>query len=346
VVKSNKECGCADNPAWAGRAAKARTMPEVLCLGEALVDLISEAPGKAIADASCFQVRPGGAVCNVTVGLARLGVKVGLVTKVGTDPFGRLMLNFLKREKVDTALVKTTDRRLTALVFIALDKDRKPSFFFYGAPGADRGLKPSELSAKNFARVKVFHFGTISLSREPARAATLKAIRLAKASGARVSMDPNFRFHLWRDRGALKKITWSLLPGVDMVKLNEQELAFLTGTKSIPGAAQMLINRGVKVVVVTLGGRGAFFAAPGFSGVAPGFKFRPVDTTGAGDAFAAAMIAWLLRFKELPPEKDGLEKAVRFANAFAGLSITRIGAVDGLFSWNKVEQFLAASSRS
>ena len=187
-------------------------MPKVLCLGEALVDLFSERPGRGISNSARLYVAPGGAVCNVAVGLARLGVDVGLITKVGVDPFGQFMLDFLEKEKVDTSLIKTTDEHLTALVFVSLDKHKTPSFFFYGTPGADRNLAPQEIRRKDFQGIKVFHFGTISLSQEPARSATLKALEFAKKSGARVSLDPNFRFHLWKDHQALKKFTWMACP--------------------------------------------------------------------------------------------------------------------------------------
>lgn len=302
--------------------------------------MISGSPGKSIQDSSAFQVAPGGAVCNVAVGLARLGVSVGLITKVGIDPFGQMMLDFLKKESVDTTLVRTTDQHLTALVFVALDQDKKPSFFFYGTPGADRNLAPAEVREKDFKGVKVFHFGTISLSLEPARSATLKALDLARKAGARVSFDPNLRFHLWKDHALLKKYAWSVLPKTDLVKVNEEELEFLTGTYDLAKGAGLLLDEGVKVVMVTLGPKGAFFATKGYKGNVPGYKFDPVDTTGAGDAFAAGMIAWLLRFSTLPPEKTEMVKAVRFVNAFAGLSVTRLGAIEGLARWQEVEEFM------
>jgi len=315
-------------------------MPDVLCLGEALVDMISSSPGKSIKDSSVFHVAPGGAVCNVAVGLARLGASVGLITKVGADPFGQMMLDFLKNESVDISLVKTTDQHLTALVFVALDEDKKPAFFFYGTPGADRNLEPSEISEKNFVGVKVFHLGTISLSLEPARSATLKALELAKKAGCRVSFDPNLRFHLWHDRELLKKYAWLVLPQSDLVKVNEEELEFLTYTKELEKGAELLIENGVKMVLVTLGPKGAFFATKYYQGTVPGFKFDPVDTTGAGDAFVAGMIAWMLKFKTIPPEKVEMMKAVSFVNAFAGLSTTKIGAIEGLVIWREVEDFM------
>jgi len=321
-------------------------MPDVLCLGEALVDMISGSPGKTIKDSGAFHVAPGGAVCNVAVGLARLGVSVGLITKVGADPFGQMMLDFLKKESVDISLVKTTDQHLTALVFVALDEDKKPSFFFYGTPGADRNLEPAEISAKDFEGVKVFHLGTISLSLEPARSATFKALELAKKAGARISFDPNLRFHLWHDRELLKKYAWLVLPQSDLVKVNEEELEFLTYTKDLEKGAELLIENGVKMVLVTLGPKGAFFATRYCQGTVPGFKFDPVDTTGAGDAFVAGMIAWMLKFETIPPEKIEMMKAVSFVNAFAGLSTTKIGAIEGLVIWREVEEYLASIKKT
>jgi len=319
-------------------------MLKVLCLGEALLDLIAFEPGKRIEEAKNFYLAPGGAVCNVAVGLARLGIKVGLITKIGTDPFGKFMLKFLKKEKVDTRLVKITDQHLTGLVLVRLDKKKNPGFFFYGAPGADRMLSPAEIREKNFSGIKVFHFGTVSLSMEPVRSATVKALKLAKKAKARISFDPNFRFHLWKNPVQLKKITLSLAPELDLVKLNQEELKFLTGEKNLEKGAKMLLKMGTKIVLVTLGRKGAFFATEKHQEYVPGYKFKPVDTTGAGDAFSSAIIAWLLRFPKIPPEKDEIVKALRFANAFAGLSTLRLGAIEGLLSWKRVEKFVKKNS--
>jgi len=331
--------------ARSGRGDKVNEMNQVLCLGEALVDLVSMEPGRAMEDTRAYRLAPGGAVCNVAVGLARLGVKVGLITKLGADPLGQFMLDFLKKEKVDTTWIKAAKNELTALVFVALDKKRNPSFFFYGTPGADRKLLPRELSARAFRGVKVFHFGTISLSLEPVRSATLHAIELAQKAGCVLSFDPNFRFHLWKDHRALKKITWSLIPKVALLKLSEDELVFLTDTKNLEKGAEKLIKNGAKIVAVTLGAKGAFYATEKYHGYAPGFKLQPVDTTGAGDAFTAGMIAWLIRFKTIPPEKNELITAVRFANAFAGLSTLKLGAIEGLANWEKVERHIKRDSR-
>ena len=317
-------------------------MNEVLCLGEALVDLVSLEPGKGMKDTQDWRLAPGGAVCNVAVGLARLGVKVGLITKVGADPFGEFMLDFLKKEGVDTRWIKVSNQDLTAIVFAALDKRRRPSFFFYGTPGADRGLRPPDLLKRAFDGIKVFHFGTISLSREPVRSATLRAIKLAQKAGCRLSFDPNLRFHLWKDHGELKRITQSLIPKVDLVKLNQDELEFITGTRDLKKGAGKLIKVGAKIAVVTLGGRGAFFASAAFQGLVPAFKLKPIDTTGAGDAFAAAMIAGLARFRTVPPTKRKMTETVRVANAFAGLSTLELGAIAGLKRPRPLDQFLRA----
>jgi len=323
---------------------KAGQTNEVMCLGEALVDLVSLEPGRGWKDTRDYRLAPGGAVCNVTVGLARLGVKVGLISKVGSDPFGQMMLDFLKNEGVDVSWICTTKEHLTALVLVALDSRRNPSFFFYGTPGADRMLEAEEISAEAFQGIKVFHFGTISLSVEPVRSATLRAIEMAEKAGALLSFDPNLRFHLWKDHRALKKISWSLIPKVDLIKLNQEELAFLTDTKELENGAETLIRNGAKIVVITLGRKGAFFATEKYQGSVPAFKFKPIDTTGAGDAFAGAMIAWLTRFSRVPPEKPEMVKAVRFANAFAGMSTLKLGAIDGLRSFSGIEKFLKENS--
>ena len=309
-------------------------------MGEALVDFISLKPEKDLKLVREFYRAPGGAVCNVAVGLARLGVNVSLITKLGTDPFGEFLREFLKKEGVDISKIKLTSEHLTPLVFVALDEKRTPSFFFYGEPGADRLLSPEEISEKDFSGIKVFHFGTISLSQEPARSATLKALKLAKKKGARLSFDPNFRLHLWEKPGELREITQRLVPQVDLVKLNQDELDFLTQKGALEDRADQLVKAGAKLVIITLGEKGAYYHTADYQGYVSGFKIKPVDTTGAGDAFTSAMIAWLIKFPKIPPEKREIEKAVKFANAFAGLSTRKIGAIEGLCTWQEVEDFL------
>ncbi len=319
-------------------------MKKVICLGEALVDFISLEPAESLKQAERFVRAPGGAVCNVAVGLARLGINVRLITKLGIDPFGQFMADFLKSERVDVSKIKFTSEHLTPLVFVSLDRERNPSFFFYGEPGADRLLSPDEISEKDLEDAEIFHFGTVSLSIEPVRSATLKALELAEKRKMLISFDPNFRLHLWEDPQELKGLTQRLVSRSHLIKLNLEELAFLTGFTAPEKGAKTVIDAGAKVVLITLGEKGAYFATKDYDGYVPAFKVNPVDTTGAGDAFISAMIAWLARFKEIPPEKDELEQAVRFANAFAGLSTEKFGAIAGLCSWEEVELFIKKSS--
>lgn len=312
----------------------------IVCMGELLVDFVAQETGVELARATTFTRSPGGAVANVAVGLSRLGVSSRFVGKVGSDPFGGFLRDTLTKEGVDTTPLRVSAEYPTALVFVALDAERVPSFYLFGHPSADQTLTEDEVGAAALAGAEFLHLGTVSLVREDTRRATKKLLRLAQAQKTKVSFDPNFRLHMWKDHALLRQLALEIAGESALVKLNESELLFLTGTAEPSAGARKLAALGVEVVVVTLGPRGAYYYSRDGEGDSPGFPVAAVDTTGAGDGFAAGLLAGLTG-KPWPPSAEELAAAVRLANAVGAIVTTAVGAMTALPARGEVEKFLA-----
>src|SRR5688572_9512704 len=172
---------------------------DVLCFGEVIVDFFPEERGIPLRDAERFTRHLGGAPSNVAVGLARLGVHAGLMTLVGADEFGAFLRRGLEDEGVDVAGVGTHRTARTGITFVAVGPRGERSFLFYRHPSADQLVAEHDVDPALVARARVFHYGSSTLSRETARAATRRALAAARAAGCVVSCDPNLRARLWGD---------------------------------------------------------------------------------------------------------------------------------------------------
>ncbi len=314
-------------------------MPErdldVLAFGEALVDFFPPLPGLPLAEVEVFHRQLGGAPANVAVGLARLGVRVGLMTLVGPDEFGRFVRAQLQREGVDVAAVGVHRTAKTGVTFVSVAADGGRSFLFFRHPSADQMIAEVDVDPAQVGRARIFHFGSSTLSREPARAATLRALDLAVSGGAVVCSDPNWRPHLWDDPSEAAPLLRSLMPKLDIVKISDDELGPLAGTSDAEAGARALAALGAKLVVVTLGARGCYYHARAGRGFLPGERVAVVDTTGAGDGFVAGLLAQLApRLAAGATVADLDEAAVRAAcalgNRVGARACTRLGATAGL----------------
>lgn len=305
---------------------------DVSALGEALVDMIGTARGCAVEDSPGFVKAFGGAIANVAVGCSRLGAVSAFIGKVGEDPFGKFLKNFLEIAGAITDGMVFSATHNTSLVFVTLDENSKPSFYFFGKPSADLMLTPEEVNVDLIKRARFFHFGTVSLSAEPSRSATGFAVAAARKAGTLVSYDPNIRFHMWSDRD--DAIDWSLrmMPQADIVKVNDDEAEWLTGSRMPETALKKLIGLGPKLAIVTLGKDGSYFMTAGAEGHIPGFRAEVVDTTGAGDAYVAAMLSGLAMSGAANPlaDADAIRKALVRATAAAALTTEGVGAVSAM----------------
>lgn len=316
-------------------------MKPIVAVGELLVDFLGQPAGRAVAEAHSFVPAPGGAPANVVVGAARLGASCAFLGKVGDDPFGERLARVLREEGVDVTGLRFDAGARTALAFVAIGEGGEREFSFYRHPSADMLYRTDEVETALVRVASVLHFGSISLISEPSRSATLFAVEEAKRAGAIISFDPNLRLDLWPAEDEAREGIRSGLERAQVVKLSEQELAFLTGSVD-PSAGRYLLGPAVELLVVTLGPGGAYFFTPRSEGKVAGFKVEASDTTGAGDAFMASLLADLSGDSGLLTSEEALQQALRRANASAAITVTRPGAIPALPTSEEVQRFLAA----
>jgi fructokinase len=310
-------------------------MQGVITLGEALIDFTP------LDDQNMdFRKNPGGAPANVAVALSRLGVDVSFVGKVGNDVLGNFLAKKLQSENVNIENLVLTDEAKTAITFVTLDEAGDRSFDFYIDPSADRFLRADEIDAKLFEQNKIYHFGSISLIDEPARTATKKGIELAHQNEMLVSYDPNLREMLWNSLAEAKEMILSVMDQVDIVKVSEEELEFLTGAKDIKkGAVELKTEYDIPVLFITCGSKGSYYYLNDL-GFIEAFKVDAVDTTGAGDAFMSGVLYNFnqtdLKIAEI--DNKFLEKTLKFANYSGSLAASASGAMAALPTLEEVQQ--------
>ena len=319
-------------------------MADALCLGELLVDFVPTRTGAGLAEAETFQKAAGGAPANVAVGLARLGVSSGFMGQVGDDGFGRFLAGTLAGAGVDTAALRVTARARTALAFVSLAADGEREFLFYRSPSADMLYSPEDVDEAAIARAKLLHFGSIGLISEPSRSATLHAVALARRHGLRVSYDPNLRLALWPDAAAARDGMRLGLRHAEIVKIGAEEVEFLTGLDDPVAGVRALWHDGLRLVAVTRGAAGCLWLTPDARGAVPGFGVDAVDTTGAGDAFMAGLLAGLLEAPAGGTDANpaSFDRACRLGNAMGALTATGRGAIPSIPDRRAVEAFLAS----
>ena len=198
---------------------------DVVCLGELLVDMFPGEVGRRLVDVSNFRPKPGGAPANVAVALARLGRKSAFVGKVGDDVFGHHLAGVLAQAGVDTRGMRYDDYARTTMAFIASPDANSAEYLFYRNPGADTRLQAEELDRTLLKRTKVLHFGSLSLVEDPIRSALLEAVRIVREAGGMISLDVNYRPSLWRSPEDAYSMVLDILPKIDLLKVNEVEMA-------------------------------------------------------------------------------------------------------------------------
>ena len=306
-------------------------MIDVTALGELLIEFtMISADGEGY---PTMAAHPGGAPANFLAALAKYGKRTALLGKVGTDKFGRLLKGTLEGAGIETRGLVAADDVFTTLAFVTLDASGDREFSFSRKPGADTCIRFEELDLSLIDEARAFHFGTLSLTDEPARSTTQQAVAYAKAHGKLITNDPNLRKPLWKDLDEAKtQMLWGL-QHADVVKISDEEVEFLFGLNPQDGAAHILKEFGVKLVFVTCGPDGCFFKNAQASGQVPGMSgIRVVDTTGAGDIFGGSAVYRLLETGKAPEalEEKELREIVSFACTAAGLSTTKHGGIQSV----------------
>ena len=310
-------------------------MIDITAVGEILIDLTQSGVNEL--GIPVFAANPGGAPANLAVAAARLGASTAFVGKVGTDSFGTFLRNTLTENKVDVSGMVTDPHNRTTLAVVALDKFGERTFSFYRDPSADVNLRAEEISEEQLKNTKFLHFGSVSLTTDPARSATLYAAETAKKHGALISYDPNYRASLWSDEATAIERMLEPLGLVDVLKVSDEELPLLTGTTDLEAGSKILTDKGIRLVLVTLGANGAFYRFDGKTGHIPGVKVKVGDTNGAGDTFFGATLAQLARFDRLDDvTAQELEQIIAVSNKAASITTSRHGAIPAMPSFEEV----------
>lgn len=304
---------------------------DVVALGELLIDFAPVSTNAA--GYPTLAAQPGGAPGNFLAALQTYGCTTALIGKVGADRFGDLLKATLAEKGIETRGIVSDPAVFTTLAFVTLDATGNREFSFARKPGADTCLRAGEVDLALIDGAKVFHFGTLSLTDEPARTATQKAVAYAKEKGRLISFDPNLRKPLWPSETAAKEqIEWGLHQA-DIVKISDEEIAFLWGLSPEEGAQKLLKEYGVQLVYATLGPRGCRFANRQGSGeVASPAGIHVVDTTGAGDIFGGSAMSQFLKTGKAPADLtvEEMRAITRFACCAASLSTQTHGGIDSV----------------
>ena len=305
-------------------------MYDVIALGELLIDFASKSVDAA--GYPTMAANPGGAPGNFLAALNAYGKKTAFLGKVGDDAFGHLLLGTMNQAGIETKGIIVDPTVFTTLAFVTFDETGDRSFSFARKPGADTQLTWEEVDKTMIDDAKVFHFGTLSLTGEPARTTTQKAVAYAKEKGKLITCDPNLRKPLWATmEEAKEQILWSLQQA-DVVKISDDEVDFLWGCSPEEGADKLLKEFGVSLAMVTLGPKGCYLKTANAVCTAPGPKVSPIDTTGAGDIFGGSAVSRLLDLgKDIADlTEEDLAFIGRFATTAASLSTEFIGGIPSI----------------
>ena len=312
-------------------------MFEIVTIGELLIDFTpygSSSKGNQI-----FECNPGGAPGNVLAAAAKLGLKTSFIGKVGQDQFGKLLKETLESICIDTSGLIMTKEYNTTLALIHLTADGDRSFSFYRKPGADMMITKDEVNYDLIKMSKIFHFGSISMTTEPSREATLEAVKCAKESKKLISYDPNLRIDLWDSLVEAKRVMISMMKYADILKISYEELEFLTGYRDLEeGSLQIYNEYGVKLILITLGREGFFFRSNCLKGRGYAYNVKTIDTTAAGDSFLGAVMYELLkRGKNIVDYSEGeFGEIFDFAGALSSLVTTKFGGIHSMPSIEEV----------
>ncbi len=295
-------------------------MSKIWVTGDAVVDLIPDTD-------STYLKCPGGAPANVAVAISRLGGNSAFFGRVGQDPLGRFMKATLAQEQVNTDYMLLDEAQRTSTVIVDLDDSGERSFTFMVKPSADQFLIPADIPA--FVQGEWLHVCSIALANEPSRSSTLKAMQDIKAAGGFVSFDPNLREEVWANPEELKPVVRQAIELADVVKFSDDELLFLTDTDSLEAGLEAIKAFNNTLVLITQGAKGALVVFEGEQELIAGQAVKPVDTTGAGDAFVGGLLARLAQQNEWA-NKETIHSAVNWANGCGALATTQKGAMTAL----------------
>lgn len=288
-------------------------MKNILCIGEALIDMICTDKGAALSDGNHFLKKAGGAPMNVAAAIAALGGKVSVAAKVGHDPFGKHLIEVLNDFKVDTTHVITSPEHFTTFAFVSLMENGERDFYFNR--GADGMLNDDEVSAIDVNQFSIAHFGSATgFLPGPLQEAYQHLLQRAKKNGLFISFDPNYRQLLFGDnQPEFIRRSWAFIKNSDFVKVSDEEAMMITSSASVEEAMHNFFSESAAVFAITIGKEGTLLGCKGKTILVPSIEINPIDTTGAGDAFVGAV---LYQLSEYTPEEIRAMVETHWINIF------------------------------
>jgi fructokinase len=312
----------------------------VVCVGELLIDFFCSDIDSNLIEGRQFLKSAGGAPANVCATIAKLGGNASFSGKVGKDPFGYFLEETLNSLNVDTSMLAWDEKTATTLAFVSLQENGERDFVFHR--GADALMTMDDIDLNEINKAKILHLGSATaMLTSPFRETYLSLISSAREKGKFISFDPNYRRDLWKERlvdfisMAKKAISLS-----DFVKVSEEELEIITGTKNHELGVDILHHIGARIVAVTRGKRGTLISNRSKKKLVKSIPVMSIDSTGAGDAFVGATLFKLSNIhdiKFIEKDFDQLLDIITFANRIGALVCTKIGAIEALPSVEEIE---------
>ena len=320
---------------------------KICSFGETLIDFtpvgVSE-NGNII-----FERNPGGAPANLAAAAVKHGVEACFVGEVGDDIFGQFLQEKLRNQGVDTEYMIVNSRYKTTLAFVQLDEKGERSFWFYRNPGADTMIESQAVNLRAIDECDLFHYGSVSMTHNPARITTFELVKYAQQKGKILSFDPNLGMPLWNSEEEARHEIRHGLQFCDILKVAEDELIFLTGCETLEeGARQLAKKYKTPLILITEGEKGSHALIHGYYINAPTFPVSVVDTTGAGDGFLGCFLASFLKSGKTLEQLNGddVYQMLRLANASGALSVTRKGGMPSLVTTEEAQALLDSQSES
>ncbi len=317
---------------------------DVVALGELLIDFTQN--GKSAQGNGLFEANPGGAPCNVLAMLNNLGKKTSFIGKVGNDQFGLMLKATLGELGIGTENLLLDEEIHTTLALVHTFEDGDRDFSFYRNPGADMMLKADEVQEELIESAKIFHFGTLSMTHEGVRAATKKALEIAKKSECLISFDPNLREPLWDSLEEAKEQVLYGLQYADILKISDNEIQWLTGEEDYTAGVKKIREiKEIPLILVSMGKEGSrAYYQEMIVEAKPFLQENTIETTGAGDTFCANVLNYVLEHGLEALTEENLLEMLTFANAAASLITTKKGALKVMPKKEEIEVFLADKS--
>jgi fructokinase len=307
-------------------------MIDITAVGEILIDLTQS--GVTDKEIPIYNANPGGAPANVAVAASKLGAKTAFIGKIGDDAYGKFLADTLDKNNVDTQGLIVDKTSNTTLAIVSVNNDGERSFAFYRKNCADTLLSESEISDEQLKTTRILHFGSVSLTDDPSRTATISTVQRAKAFGATISYDPNYRANLWNSKTEAIQQMKKPLNMVDILKISDEELPLVSSSESLEDGTRYLYDTyNIPLILVTLGEKGAYYRFKNITGKVDGFKVKVADTNGAGDTFFGAFLSQMIFKKVYNPtelSKAEIEQMLIFANRAASITTSRSGAIPAM----------------